>query len=59
MKRETAPANKTYTVLPGTRMGILTREYLAKLAEIAAKHDIPFFLNIFQSIQRLKIDGLF
>ena len=47
--------NKTYSVLPGTRMGVLTTEYLEKLTEIAKKHDIPFFK--ITSAQRLAIVG--
>ncbi len=47
--------NKTYNVLPGTKMGLLSREYLEKLTEIAAKHDIPFFK--ITSAQRLAIVG--
>jgi NAD(P)H-nitrite reductase large subunit len=48
--------NKTYNVLPGTQMGVLTVEYLEKLAEIARKHNIPFFK--ITSAQRLAIVGL-
>jgi NAD(P)H-nitrite reductase large subunit len=48
--------NKTYNVLPGTQMGVLTAEYLEKLAEIARKHNIPFFK--ITSAQRLAIVGL-
>lgn len=47
--------NKTYNVLPGTRMGILTTDYLEKLTRIAKKHDIPFFK--ITSAQRLAIVG--
>lgn len=47
--------NKTYHVLPGIRMGVLTADYLAKLAEIAQKHNIPFFK--ITSAQRLAIIG--
>lgn len=46
---------KSYNVLPGTRMGVLTVEYLEKLTEIARKHDIPFFK--ITSAQRLAILG--
>jgi len=48
-------SNKTYNVLPGTRMGILTPEYLEKLSNIARKHKIPFFK--ITSAQRLAIVG--
>lgn len=47
--------NNTYNVLPGTKMGILTAEYLEKLTDIARKHDIPFFK--ITSAQRLAIVG--
>jgi len=47
--------NKTYNVLPGTRMGMLTTEYLEKLTGIARKHNIPFFK--ITSAQRLAIVG--
>jgi len=47
--------NKTYNVLPGTKMGVLPREHLEKLAEIARKYDIPFFK--ITSAQRLAIVG--
>lgn len=46
---------KSYNVLPGTRMGVLTVEFLEKLTEIARKHDIPFFK--ITSAQRLAILG--
>jgi NAD(P)H-nitrite reductase large subunit len=43
MSEKKISRNKTYNVLPGTRMGLLTTEYLEKLTEIARKHNIPFF----------------
>jgi len=46
---------KTYNVLPGTRMGVVTTEYLEKLTSIAKKHNIPFFK--ITSAQRLAIVG--
>lgn len=46
---------KNYNILPGTRMGVLTTEYLEKLTEIAKKHNIPFFK--ITSAQRLAIIG--
>jgi len=55
MGAENMNRNQTYNVLPGTRMGVLTPEYLEKLAEIARKHDIPFFK--ITSAQRLAIAG--
>jgi len=55
MSENTICRNKTYNVLPGTKMGMLTREYLEKLTEIAKKHDIPFFK--ITSAQRLAIVG--
>jgi len=47
--------NKTFNVLPGTRMGVVTTEYLEKLTKMARKHDIPFFK--ITSAQRLAIVG--
>jgi len=47
--------NKTFNVLPGARMGVVTTEYLEKLTKIARKHDIPFFK--ITSAQRLAIVG--
>lgn len=47
--------NQTYNVLPGTKSGILTTQYLEKLTEIAKRHDIPFFK--ITSAQRLAIIG--
>ena len=47
--------NKTFNVLPGTRMGVVTTEYLEKLTKIARKHDISFFK--ITSAQRLAIVG--
>ena len=46
---------KTFNVLPGTKMGILSTEYLEKLTGIAKKHGIPFFK--ITSAQRLSIVG--
>ncbi len=47
--------NKTFNVLPGSKMGVLTTEYLEKVTAIARKHDIPFFK--ITSAQRLAIVG--
>jgi len=55
MSAENMNRNKTYNVLPGTRMGVLTREHLEKLTGIAGKYDIPFFK--ITSAQRLAIVG--
>ena len=46
---------KTFNVLPGTKMGMLSTEYLEKLTGIAKKHGIPFFK--ITSAQRLSIVG--
>ena len=46
---------KTYNILPGTKMGVLTAEHLEKLSEIARKYSIPFFK--ITSAQRLAIIG--
>ena len=42
-------------MLPGTKMGILTTDYLEELTGIARKHNIPFFK--ITSAQRLAIVG--
>jgi NAD(P)H-nitrite reductase large subunit len=55
MNEKKMSRNKTYNVLPGTSMGLLTTEYLEKLTEIAREHDIPFFK--ITSAQRLAIVG--
>jgi NAD(P)H-nitrite reductase large subunit len=47
--------NQTYNVLPGTKMGLLSIDYLEKLTGIARKHNIPFFK--ITSAQRLAIVG--
>lgn len=47
--------DKTYNVLPGTKMGVLTTDYLEKVTAIAKKHNIPFFK--ITSAQRLAIVG--
>ena len=44
---------KTYNVLPGIRMGLITTDYLEKVTEVARKHNIPFFK--ITSAQRLAI----
>jgi len=46
---------KTYNVLPGIRMGLITTDYLEKVTEVARKHNIPFFK--ITSAQRLAIVG--
>jgi len=46
---------KTYNVLPGTRMGVITTDYLEKVTEVARKHNISFFK--ITSAQRLAIVG--
>ncbi len=55
MKAENKNRKQTYNVLPGTKMGVLTTEYLEKLTGIARKHNIPFFK--ITSAQRLAIVG--
>jgi len=55
MSKKNSNKSKTYNVLPGTRMGVLTIEYLEKLTETAKKHNIPFFK--ITSAQRLAIVG--
>lgn len=46
---------KTYNVLPGPSMGVVTTEYLEQLCQILKKHDIP--LMKFTSAQRFAIAG--
>ena len=55
MKAKNENRKQTYNVLPGTKMGVLTTEYLEKLTVIARKHNIPFFK--ITSAQRLAIVG--
>ena len=55
MHKKTSVARKTYNLLPGTKMGLLTPDYLEKLTKIARKHNIPFFK--ITSAQRLAIVG--
>ena len=50
-----APDPKTYHVLPGPRMGLITPDYLEKIAALARQHAIPF-LKI-TGAQRLAIAG--
>jgi NAD(P)H-nitrite reductase large subunit len=47
--------DKTYNVLPGTKMGMLSIDYLERLTAAARKHNIPFFK--ITSAQRLSIVG--
>lgn len=46
---------KAYNVLPGTKMGVVTVEYLEKIAAVARKHRIP--LVKITSAQRLAFAG--
>ena len=55
MRSENMKKKQTYNVLPGTKMGILTTDYLEELTGIARKHNIPFFK--ITSAQRLAIIG--
>jgi NAD(P)H-nitrite reductase large subunit len=55
MSEKNMSKTKTFNVLPGTKMGILSTEYLEKLTGIAKKHGIPFFK--ITSAQRLSIVG--
>ena len=56
MREKSTKKAKTFNVLPGTQMGMLSTEYLEKLTGIAKKHGIPFFK--ITSAQRLAIVGL-
>ena len=55
MSEKNTNNSKTFNVLPGTQMGMLSTEYLEKLTGIAKKHGIPFFK--ITSAQRLSIVG--
>jgi NAD(P)H-nitrite reductase large subunit len=55
MSKKNTNKTKTYNVLPGTQMGMLSTEYLEKMTAIARKHNIPFFK--ITSAQRLAIIG--
>jgi NAD(P)H-nitrite reductase large subunit len=55
MSEKSIQKPKTYNVLPGTKMGMLSTEYLEKMTGIAKKHGIPFFK--ITSAQRLAIVG--
>jgi NAD(P)H-nitrite reductase large subunit len=53
MKGESGP--KTYNILPGPRMGLITPEYLEEIAAVVRRHQVPF-LKI-TGAQRLAIAG--
>ncbi len=55
MKTEENSRKKTYNVLPGTKLGVLSTAYLEKLTAIAREHGIDFFKVT--SAQRLAIVG--
>jgi len=46
---------KTYNVLPGPKMGLVTPEYLEQVADLARRHNVPF-LKI-TGAQRIAIAG--
>ncbi len=50
-----ANGNKTYNIVPGPRMGVVTADYLEELARVVRKHKIPL-LKI-TSAQRFAIAG--
>jgi NAD(P)H-nitrite reductase large subunit len=52
---DTAPSLKSYNILPGPKMGLITPEYLESVAAAVRKHEIPL-LKI-TSAQRLAIGG--
>ncbi|NTV13012.1 MAG: NAD(P)/FAD-dependent oxidoreductase [Desulfobulbaceae bacterium] len=52
---ENRPEDKTYNVLPGPKMGLITPAYLEEIAADARKHGVPF-LKI-TGAQRLAIAG--
>ena len=47
--------SKSYNVLPGLRMGVVTPDYLETLAAAARKHRVPFIK--LTSAQRFAIAG--
>lgn len=47
--------NKTYTIVPGPRMGVVSIEYLEKLAQVARQNEIP--LIKITSAQRFAFAG--
>lgn len=47
--------DKTYNILPGPKMGVVTTEYLEKLLRVLKKYDIP--LMKFTTAQRFAIAG--
>ncbi len=49
------PNAKAYNILPGPKMGVVTADYLEKLAGVIRKHDVPFLK--LTSAQRLAIAG--
>lgn len=52
---ENRPEDKTFNVLPGPKMGLITPAYLEEIAAVARKHGVPF-LKI-TGAQRLAIAG--
>ena len=52
---ENRPEEKTYNVLPGPKMGLITPDYLEEIAAVARRHGVPF-LKI-TGAQRLAIAG--
>lgn len=52
---DTVPPSKSYNILPGPEMGLVTPEYLESVAAAVRKYDIPL-LKI-TSAQRLAIGG--
>ncbi len=53
--KKTARESKTYNVLPGPKMGLLTPDYLEEIAAAARRHNVPL-LKI-TGAQRLAIAG--
>ena len=47
--------SKTYSILPGPKMGVVTPDYLETLAKVAREHKIPFVK--ITSAQRFAIAG--
>ncbi|MBA3015208.1 MAG: NAD(P)/FAD-dependent oxidoreductase [Proteobacteria bacterium] len=41
MSNDTTDINKTFNIVPGPKMGMVTPEFLAHIAEVAQKHNIP------------------
>ena len=55
MSNESTVSTKTYNIVPGSKMGMVTPEFLATVAKVARDHNIP--LLKFTEAQRLAFIG--